>query len=174
MYSVSHAGIILDAFLPILPIIIIALLVKEFAPTIINNLRNNSKSNRRYGDYESKNGFMTRSERMFYYLLRVTFPEYQIFAQVRLADIVEVKKGVNNWQAAFNKIQSKSIDFILCDRDYQIICAIELDDPSHNITKRKQTDKVKDLALEDAGIMLHRIRNLRIRREELIRTIKGK
>jgi hypothetical protein len=68
-----------------------------------------------------------------------------IFGKVRIADVVRVKKGLNrsSWRTAFNKIQSKHLDFLICDKnDLSILGVIELHDSSHNKTTRKKRDAV--------------------------------
>jgi len=53
---------------------------------------------------------------------------YQIFAKVRLADIVEVNQGLSSSarQSAFNRISRKHLDFVICNaRDLSIVGAIE-------------------------------------------------
>jgi len=68
-------------------------------------------------------------------------PEYRIMAKVRLADIFGVKKG-QSWQAAFNRINAKHVDFLLVRQsDGAPILGIELDDSSHNEPDRMDRDK---------------------------------
>ena len=63
----------------------------------------------------------------------------QIFGKVRVADVIAPKKGISpsDWQKAFNKISGKHFDFLLCNKkDLSVLCAIELNDSSHNSKKR--------------------------------------
>lgn len=69
--------------------------------------------------------------------------EYKIFGKVRIADVVSVKATPNrsSWQRAFNRINAKHFDFILCrPDDLSVACAIELDDKSHQRKQRKERD----------------------------------
>tara|TARA_R110000772_G_scaffold175564_4_gene287309 strand:- start:27 stop:362 length:336 start_codon:yes stop_codon:yes gene_type:complete len=78
-------------------------------------------------------------------VLKIAISEqYDIFAKVRLADLVSVNKGVSRevWGKSFNKIKAKHIDFILCEKSTsKILCAIELDDQSHSKIKRQERDE---------------------------------
>jgi very-short-patch-repair endonuclease len=80
-------------------------------------------------------------------------------AQVRLADVIKVKKGVDNStrSSAFNRIKAKHLDFVACDpSDMSVKFAIELDDSSHKQTKRMERDAFLNDAMQSAGIPLHR------------------
>lgn len=76
----------------------------------------------------------------------------QLYAKVRLADIVTPKQNVKNWYAYFNKVKAKHVDFLVCNNLFEPICAIEIDDTSHDRDDRKQRDKFVNFVLEDVGI----------------------
>ena len=77
---------------------------------------------------------------------------------VRLADLVYIERGTEKRQSYFNRIQSKHIDFVLCDRnDIKPILAIELDDSSHRRADRIARDEFVDNALAQAGLPLLRV-----------------
>ena len=80
-------------------------------------------------------------------------------AQVRLADVIKVKKGLDNSirSSAFNRIKAKHLDFVACDpSDMSVKFAIELDDSSHKQAKRMERDAFLNDAMQSAGIPLHR------------------
>lgn len=111
--------------------------------------------------YNKRPFFFTHYELIFYQeLLEITKEmNITIFAKVRLADIIEPKKGSHNWQAAFTKIRSKHVDFILCENPQQKpLLVIELDDSSHDTQKRKERDAFVDNALSDAKIPILHVR----------------
>jgi hypothetical protein len=66
--------------------------------------------------------------------------QYRVFGKVRIADVATVKQGLSrsSHQAALNRIAAKHFDFVICRRnDLSVVCAVELNDSSHN-TKRVQ------------------------------------
>lgn len=103
------------------------------------------------------------AERSFYEALRLAVnEELHIFAKVRLCDLVDIPKGTEKRQSHFNRIQSKHVDFVLCDRrDVCPVLAIELDDSSHQRAARQSRDHFVESALEAAGLPLLRIRAAR-------------
>ena len=110
--------------------------------------------------YEKKDNLLTPSELKFLGVLdQVIGSRYRIMAQVRLADIIKVKSGLDNStrSSAFNRIKAKHLDFVACDpSDMSIKFAIELDDSSHKRAKRMERDAFLEDAMESAGIPLHR------------------
>lgn len=108
--------------------------------------------------YKSRHRLFTPTESAFLYALEKAIgSEYRVFGKVRLADIVdtEVYRGVGD--KAFGLIAYKHVDFLVCDKsDSSIVCAIELDDKSHQSEKRKIKDAEKDYALNSAAIPLVR------------------
>lgn len=94
---------------------------------------------------------VTETEQVLFNRLVDALPECVVLAQVQLSQIVGIKKG-KGWQSWFNKISRKSVDFLVCLKDFTIVAAIELDDSTHNREDRKTKDADKDTALTGAGI----------------------
>lgn len=83
--------------------------------------------------------------------------QYKVFGKVRLADIVLPRHGLarSQWQKAFNRISSKHLDFVLCKQDdLSIVCALELNDKSHQQIKRQNRDRFLKQACDTAHVPL--------------------
>ncbi len=108
--------------------------------------------------YQAKNSLCSSAERSFLGVLeQLLNDKYRIFLKVRLADIIEIAKGVSKplRQSALNRISRKHVDFVVCDKnDLSILGVIELDDKSHKIAKRQERDSFLDSAMNAAGIPL--------------------
>lgn len=105
-------------------------------------LPDNSSDNGEF-NYKSKQYFFSKAERKFYEVLKEVADEMDmvVFAKVRLADLIYLPKSEDNWIKGWNKIKSKHIDFVLCDKeDYRPKVAIELNDNSHNQKSRARRD----------------------------------
>ena len=74
-----------------------------------------------------------------------------LFAKVRLLDLVEPMKGQKQYKAYFHKVQSKHVDFVLCDQKLVAKYIIELDDKSHEREDRKQRDAFVDEVVTSVG-----------------------
>jgi hypothetical protein len=111
--------------------------------------------------YEAIPALLTPAERSFYGVLQQALAsDFQIFAKVRLADIVRPVRNVgrSGWQSAFNRITGKHVDFVLCDSTrLNIIAVIELDDRTHERLKSGVRDSLVDAALTEAGIPILRV-----------------
>lgn len=106
--------------------------------------------------YKSKKNLVTSAERSFFGVLNAAIGDsFHVFMKVRLADVLAIRKGLSKSarQSAFNKIRSKHLDFVICDKnDLSIVGVIELDDQSHKLNHRKERDLFIDCALEAAEI----------------------
>ena len=83
--------------------------------------------------YRTKNYLLTQAEKSFYNVLNHWNQnnDYYIFPKIRLADVLYLPKDTQNRQSYWNKIQSKHLDFVICDaQNIRPILAIELDDSS--------------------------------------------
>ena len=66
-----------------------------------------------------------------------------------------MKKGsnFNEWN---NRINRLSYDFVVCGKDSTVLAAIELDDKTHESSRRSAADEKKNKAAADAGLRLIR------------------
>lgn len=104
---------------------------------------------------------LTKKEWAFYKALKPITDKYHlhILAKVRLADLVEVKKGLSNSQyfKAFAKIKAKHVDFVLArPANLAVLCAIEVDDGSHDDIERQKRDFFLDKVCETVKLPLIR------------------
>lgn len=110
--------------------------------------------------YQARNYLFSRAEKSFLGVLEQALgEEYRVFGKVRMEDLMFVKKGTKNRQGARNRIRSRHIDFVICRKnDLSIQFLMELDDKSHDNSKRAESDEFKNAACQAAGIKLVRIR----------------
>lgn len=105
----------------------------------------------------SKSKILTPSELEFYHVLtHAAYPHYQVFPQVRLANIVHLKNTLFLWEQ-FRPIGAKCVDFVLVDAQTgETELVVELDDSSHLRKDRRKRDKFVDSVLKEANIpILH-------------------
>ena len=111
--------------------------------------------------YKRVRYIMTPSERKFFQVLHEAVGErFYIFTKVRVADVLLPKdaKDRSRWRSAFNKVACKHFDYVLCDREFRIVLAIELDDRSHDRADRKERDDFLNWACRSAGFELMRVK----------------
>ena len=108
----------------------------------------------------TKRKLLTDREESFYRILKPVCQKngWMILMKLRLADLVEVKTGEipkNDYMRYFNRIKAKHTDFVLVDPDsLDILCGIELDDPSHQRADRIEQDQFVDNVYQAASIPL--------------------
>ncbi|WP_313757594.1 DUF2726 domain-containing protein [Tissierella sp.] len=146
-------------FKALFPIVGIGIII-SFLTTILKNKNTKSDTSDDIYPYEKKKYLLSVAEKNFYDVLSLVIKdtEYYICPKVRLADIIVVGK-TDKRQSYFNKIQSKHIDFLLCDKDSLVpLLAIELDDSSHLKDDRISRDDFVNKALESAELDLIRFK----------------
>lgn len=108
--------------------------------------------------YTKAGPLFTPAERSFLGVLQQAVGEdAQVFGKVRVADVITPAKGLprSDWQRAFNRIAAKHFDFIVCTSDdLSVVCALELNDASHQSKKRQQRDSFLEAVCSAAGIPL--------------------
>jgi len=138
---------------------LILLAVLIVAAAILRRFAGEPRADGRHA-YEAV-ALLTPAERSFFGVLQqAVASDYQIFAKVRLADIVRPVRSSSRsrWQSAFNRITGKHVDFVLCDSErLSVVGVIELDDSTHARFERGVRDSLVDSALADAGIPVLRI-----------------
>jgi len=111
--------------------------------------------------YVLKRYLMSPAERSFFGVLeQVTdSSKYYIFPQMLLSNIVDVEKGTESPRGFRNKIDHKTIDFVLFDRNaISPVLAVELDDASHDREDRQERDAFVDHVLAKVGLPLLHVR----------------
>lgn len=121
--------------------------------------------------YEEKQGFnyshsyqrkylFSRREKDAYWQLKgfTDAMSYQLFTKVRLFDLIEPIPGTRNYKGAQWKIQAKHLDFVICDKNLNVMVIVELDDDSHNRPDRQQRDYFVDTILSNNGYKVFRTR----------------
>jgi hypothetical protein len=105
---------------------------------------------------------------VLYWRLVKALPEHVVLAQVQCSRVLGVKRGFNfnEWN---NRINRMSYDFVICKKDGSVVAAIELDDKSHESSRRAETDAKKQRATEAAGVLLVRWNVAKMPDEAVIR-----
>lgn len=141
--------------------LLIALVIVAIAVVILSKLQKGSAADLINYPYQSSGVLFTPAERSFYGVLEQAVGENaKVLGKVRVADVITPRKGLSRseWQKAFNKISAKHFDYVLCkNSDLSIICAIELDDSSHNSKNRQQRDEFLKGVCEAASVPLIQI-----------------
>lgn len=108
--------------------------------------------------YERRDLIMTQAENNFFKMLDEAIgQDYYVFPQVHLSSLFEHKIHGQDWWKAFHHINRKSVDFVICDKQtVRPLAAIELDDWSHKLDKRKVRDTEVERIFEGAKFPLLR------------------
>jgi len=111
--------------------------------------------------YLKRESFLTPAEKDFFHVLSaVVGSDYLLFSKTRMSDLLYLPKMSNrDYYRYQNKIQSKHVDFLLCDKENtKPLLAIELDDSSHLKASRIARDSFVDEIFESAQLPILHIR----------------
>src|SRR5690606_8722626 len=105
---------------------------------------------------------MTDTEWRFYErLTQIAGDRYYVFPQIHLSSLLKNETRGKYYKLAFQRINRRSVDFVLCDlKTRKPVYAVELDDWSHDLAKRKARDEIVQEMLDQAGIPLVRFRDV--------------
>lgn len=106
-----------------------------------------------YANSYVKKSLLTKREQQEYLILRDAAEKrnLRICPKVRLLDLVEPKSDAQNRQGLLARVWSKHVDFVICNRDMEVICIIELDDTTHLRQDRIERDQFVDEVLKGSG-----------------------
>jgi hypothetical protein len=117
---------------------------------------------------EVRGTVLSQPEQVLYGRLVQALPQNLVFAQVQLSRFLDVRRGVSR-QGWFNRISQLSADFLILNRDTNVVAAIELDEASHGHPSRRDADARKTHALRSASVKLIRWHVKSLPDEEAIR-----
>jgi len=108
--------------------------------------------------YRIRDDFLSQAEHSFYQVLRSMMGEhFTICPKVNLRDIFYVAKR-NDSFGAYNRINRKHIDFLICEpKTMRPKFAIELDDSSHKRSDRSERDQFINKVFAQAELPLVRV-----------------
>ena len=107
------------------------------------------------GLYLLRSRFLSKAENVVYLLLKAAFPRHEIFARVRLADVLQVKIGPQGMERlrAFRKIANQHVGFVVCDRDMTIVAIVDAREPEQVQNPRDQKlEIIKQRCLQAAQV----------------------
>ena len=141
-------------------LIIIALKLKNIKKPITQKHfeKTQKKPFNNYYVFERKT-LMNDDEKMFYrHLRKLIKNEYMIFPQVPLSNFIKCKydwcyeNKENPENTIYNKINRKTVDYIITDYNFNLITVVELDGSSHNLENRIERDNFVDKVMQTTKI----------------------
>ena len=103
--------------------------------------------------YCLKSTIISKSEQSFYTVIKEAMPQgYQALPQIALRSFIDT-----NDSSSYHNELFRIVDFLVIDEAYHPKFVIEINDPSHHLSDRKERDeKVKNIC-EEAGIPIIRL-----------------
>lgn len=153
---------IVRAFLPVIAGLLLVLVIAF----VLRTLQRRQRGDERW-PFASKVP-LSRVEQVLYFRLVQALPEHIVLAQVQLSRFLRVQK-TSDHRSWLNRIIQKSADFLICEKDFSIVAAIELDDSTHERPQGIKRDETKNRALAAANVALIRWRASALPDDDAIR-----
>lgn len=96
---------------------------------------------------------ITRFESQMFERLKQALPDHHILAQVAFSSLI-----TSDYMPSRNKFNRKVTDFVVLNHHLDVVCIVELDDPSH--TGKEENDAQRDAMLNEAGYRVLRYHNI--------------
>ena len=157
--------------------IVVAFVILLFIDLVTRKLFTNKESaeiKKSTYRYFAKNTIMTERENKFFQQLNeILGNKWFVIPQVHLSALLNHKVKGQNWKAAFRHINGKSVDYVLLSKEtMKPICAIELDDSTHNYKNRVERDAEVERIFAEAKLPLARFKNPeKLSHQDIVNTI---
>ncbi|AEV26901.1 Protein of unknown function (DUF2726) [Azospira oryzae PS] len=104
--------------------------------------------------YRDKFNLLNKAEQELFERLTNAMDDMHVFTQVSMSQLFHISGSTRDKYIQIGEVGRKSVDFLICRRDFSIVLAVELNGPMHGYEDRKKSDETKARTLEDAGIPL--------------------
>ena len=125
------------------------IMVSALAFLLVATFIANKMKRKRQFNYTQKPELLNKTEQVLLARLGEAMPNLLIFAQVSMSQLFQFRNSF-----VPNEVARKSVDFLICRKDTSIICAIEMNGPTHKNEARMRSDATKKAAMDSAGIPL--------------------
>lgn len=104
--------------------------------------------------YEKRVSVLTQAEQRLFASLMGALPgDLVVLAKVRLADVIRVKSEASGRQSWQNRINSKTVSFVICDRQHvEPLVVIEVAAYARRAEQKDSRDEFLDQALASANL----------------------
>lgn len=144
-------------------VIIVAIVCAWFRHKLTKNRLGNPDDIPNRYHYRAKRAIMTPKEEFTFRRLVETFErKFYVIPQVHLATLLDFEITGQNWYGAFQHINRKSVDYVLLNKEtLRPVCAVELDDYTHERKDRQKRDIEVERIFKEANIPLVRLKSVK-------------
>ena len=101
------------------------------------------------------------AEKTFFEILQKIIPDdYVVYPQIRLNSILEVQASKKDFWTYQNKINRKTVDFVIFDKaNLQAVLVLEYDGKTHQKEERQDRDNFVDSILQSADLKILHVKH---------------
>jgi hypothetical protein len=98
--------------------------------------------------FSKKNVLTTVEQNAYWKIIEAAGNDKIVLAQVSFSSFLKTSGDAKDRRVLFNTARQKVADFVICNKGFEVLKVIEIDDKSHN----KDKDSKRDEITEKAGI----------------------
>lgn len=157
-----------------LVILVVACIIISAISVMMNGSSSNRTRNKTTYRYQLRKHLMTSREEDFFKTLNEIFQDrWYVIPQVGLPSLLNHEIKGQNWNGAFQHINRKTVDYVLLSKsDLSVVCAIELDDSTHDSPARRKRDAEVENIFQNVKLPLVRFRNIsKLSKQDIVNRI---
>lgn len=106
-----------------------------------------------------KQRLLQQSKALLYYLFRIGLPDHEIFANLTLADVIDVAPAAQAYEREqkTRRLAQLRLDFVVCTKQLEVVAAVVINDSAPPDTAQTENSRFTEECLRIAGIRLVRI-----------------
>jgi Protein of unknown function (DUF2726) len=110
-------------------------------------------------EFCKKQRLLPQAEALLYYVLRTGLPEHEIFANLTLADLIDIEPAVRGYdrEQKARRLAQQRLDFVICTKQLEVVAAVLLDKSAVPDAMQAANARFAEACLRSAGIRLVRI-----------------
>jgi hypothetical protein len=110
-------------------------------------------------EFCKKQRLLPQAEALLYYVFRTGLPEHEIFANLTLADLIDIEPAVRGYEREqkARRLAQQRLDFVICTKQLEVIAAVLLDKSAVPDEMQVGNARFAEVCLHSSGIRLVRI-----------------
>jgi len=110
-------------------------------------------------EFCKKQRLLPQTQALLYYVFRTGLPEHEIFANLTLADLIELEPAARGYEHEQKvlRLARERVDFVICTKQLEVVAAILLDRAAVPDAVQAGNARFAEECLNGAGIRLVRI-----------------
>ena len=116
---------------------------------------------------------LAQNEALLYFVFRTGLPDHEIFANLTLADVVDIEPAVSGYERdqKARRLAQQRLDLVICTKQLEVVAAVLLDTAMSANAAQADNAKFTESCLQATGIRLLRLESTALPRHHQVRDL---